>query len=159
MKKTISIIFYLFLCSFNIIAQKGTVAAGGNASGVNGTISYSIGQIDYVTITDSGFTITEGQQQPYEIYVTTGIDETGINLIASVYPNPSNEFLTLVVENNRIENLFFQLYDLQGKLLMNKKIERIQTAICIKEFADDIYFIKIRDRFNDLKTFKIVKNN
>ncbi|HEY0297648.1 MAG TPA: T9SS type A sorting domain-containing protein [Arachidicoccus sp.] len=60
---TISVL--LLLISFPSIAQRGTDASGGDGSGSAGSISYSIGQIDYVMATGSDNTIVDGIQQPY----------------------------------------------------------------------------------------------
>ena len=48
-------------------AQQSPVAAGGVATGTNGTVSFSIGQLVDDTYSNSNNTITPGVQQPYEI--------------------------------------------------------------------------------------------
>jgi len=53
------------LISTKAMAQKNTVAAGGDATGVGGTVSYSIGQINYTTVTSAGGSVSQGLQQVY----------------------------------------------------------------------------------------------
>ncbi len=45
-------------------AQKGVVAAGGTAEGNTGSVSYSVGQLDYVAISTSNGSVLQGIQQP-----------------------------------------------------------------------------------------------
>jgi len=63
----------LYLLSFALMfmvfanAQQSPVAAGGVATGTNGSVSFSIGQLVDDTYSNSSNTITTGVQQPYEI--------------------------------------------------------------------------------------------
>jgi len=156
-KKNLFTIFLSIIGITNIFAQQGSEAVGGDALGSGGAASYSIGQIDYISATGSGGTINQGIQQPYEIFVT-GIDAIGIDLTASVYPNPASDFVLLTVVSSKSENFTFQLYDIQGKILLNKKVESNETPISMSELANAIYFIKVYKNNNEVKTFKIIKN-
>jgi len=71
----------------------------GNATGSQGSVSYSIGHVFYsIHAADVG-SVAEGVQQPYEISVVTGIQEAaGINLIVSAFPNPVTDYLILRVD-------------------------------------------------------------
>ena len=103
--KIIISVFSLFsFGAIDLYSQSNTISAGGQATGAGGFASYSIGQINYNTITAGGITISEGLQSAYEISTVTGVEETNINLSASVYPNPSNGYLILNVEDNKLEN-------------------------------------------------------
>ena len=78
MKKTTLLIPLCTLLSAPIFAQKNTVASGSVAIGAGGTVSYSIGQTDFIAATGGGGRITQGVQQPYEIFVVTGIEKKDI---------------------------------------------------------------------------------
>ena len=157
--ETIAFICFVFLLgNKNLLAQQGTSAGGGEAIGSGGSASYTIGQIDYISAADSGGTITQGIQQPYEILIVTGMDENGIDLTISVYPNPATDFVLLKMENNKLENFTYQLYDIQGKILLNKKVESRKTSISMIDLAQAIYFIKVLKNNIEVKTFKIIKN-
>jgi hypothetical protein len=142
----------------NLLAQQGTNASGGEASGSGGSASFTIGQTDYISATGSGGKINQGIQQPYEILVTTGIDEKGIDLTTSVYPNPTTDFVLLKLENCKSANFTFQLYNIQGKIILNKKVESNETTISMADLADAIYFIKVLNNDKEVKIFKIIKN-
>lgn len=140
----------------DLSAQQNTDASGGNASGIGGSASFSIGQVDYITASDSSGNITQGLQQSYEILIIRGIEEIDINL--TLYPNPAVDFVVLSVQNTTIENMTYMLYDVQGKLIENKKLNDSQTSISMADLANDIYFIKVLNNVSELKIFKIIKN-
>jgi hypothetical protein len=143
---------------FRSYAQNGTVSSGGDASGTGGSISYSVGQIDYITQNGSGGIITQGLQQPYEILVLTGIETKEIQLSVSVYPNPTSDFIILRVKDLSFEDLRYSFYDIHGKLIKEDKISGNETTIIIGELSKANYFIKVTLNKKEIKTFKIIKN-
>ena len=158
-KPIISFFFILSLCLIGLKAQEAIPASGGNASGGGGTVSYSVGQVFYTTIANENGSVAQGVQQPYEISTVTAIEEAkGINLNVSAYPNPATDYLQLKIENYESESLFYQLYDLNGKLLIHKKLEDNITSIPMNAFSPGTYFLKITDNKKEIKTFKIIKN-
>ena len=150
----------LIVSGFTIQAQNAIPATGGNATGTGGKVSYTVGQMVYTTNTGTSGSIAQGVQQPYEISVITGIEEAkDINLIISVYPNPSIDILTLKVENYDYQNLSYILFDIKGILLENKKVTGNLTSISMEDRISGTYFLKVMDNKKEIKTFKIVKNN
>jgi len=118
----LSAILLLGLGLTGLQAQETIPATGGNATGSGGSASYSVGQVVYTTNTGTNGSVAQGVQQPFEISVVTGIEQTkGINLSVSAYPNPATDFLMLKVENYDNGNLSYQLFDMNSKLLQNKK--------------------------------------
>lgn len=147
-----------------ILAQHAVPASGGNASGSGGTVSYSLGQVVYKTYTLTNSSVTEGVQQPFEISLATGIENSAkIDLSCTAYPNPATSYLTLKTENSEKENLSYQLYDVSGRLLENKKVETNETTIYMEQRPAATYFLKVvqtkrASSPTEIKTFKIVKN-
>ena len=142
-----------------LMAQETIPATGGNASGSGGTASYSVGQVVYTTNTGTNGSVAQGVQQPFEISVVTGIDQAkGINLNCSVYPNPTTDYLVLKVENYDNGNLSYQLFDMQGKLLENKKVTGNETRISMETLVPATYFVKVVQGNKEVKIFKIIKN-
>jgi hypothetical protein len=146
------------MSSIMLMAQKGTVASGGNALGTGGSASYSIGQTDYITASGAGGTITQGIQQPYEIYVITGIETYGINLSLSVYPNPTTDLVTLSVKNTSTEKMSYILSDVQGKIIRKEKLTDNETSIFMADLRKSTYLVKVLNNNKEVKTFKIIKN-
>jgi hypothetical protein len=156
----LSIVFVLGVgLTVNLQAQQAIPATGGNASGSGGSVSYTIGQVLYTANTGTNGSMAEGVQQPYEISVVVGIKQAkDINLVCTVYPNPASDFLTLEVEIPDNANLFFQLYNMMGKLLISEKLIDIKTTISMANLAPATYFLKVTDNQEVVKIFKIIKN-
>ena len=158
-KKTLLIA--LTVITFGVIsiqAQEAVSTGGGNASGTGGTVSYTIGQVAYTTQSGSGDTITQGVQQPFEIFVVTALEQAkDITLQFLVYPNPVSEYVKLEVENYKIENLSYQLYDVNGKLLVTSKIENSETSITMSSLASGTYLLDVFQSKTNINTFKIIK--
>jgi opacity protein-like surface antigen len=162
MKQEKKILIILFLCGFWTVlvqAQETIPATGGNATGSGGSVSYTVGQIAYSTLSGTNGSVIQGVQQPIEISVVTGVDEArGINLLFSAYPNPATDFVTLKVGNYDNSDLSYELLDINGILLENKKIEGIETTIQFENRTPSVYFLKVTDNNKVVKTFKIIKN-
>lgn len=159
-RKFVPVAALLLLELGNLQAQETLIATGGNASGSGGSVSYSVGQVAYITCTGTGGgSVAEGVQHPYEIYVVTSIAETdNISLEISVYPNPTKDHLTLQVHESDPANLHFLLYDMMGNLLQNGKITGNRTSIVMNKLVPATYFIKVIRGNKELRTFKIIKN-
>jgi hypothetical protein len=147
-------------------AQTSVNATGGDATGSGGSVSYSVGQVVYSTSTGTSGSVAQGVQQPFEISVETSIEEAkGINLSVKAYPNPTSDYLQLKVESEKLKDLSFQLYDMNGKLLLNEKITGTQTSIVMSNLVPATYFVKViqgnnevgAKQLNVVKIFKIVK--
>jgi hypothetical protein len=132
--------------------------SGGNASGSGGTVSYSVGQIVYTTNTGANGSVSQGVQQPYEISIVTSMEEVnGINLTISAFPNPTTDYLTLKADKVEYQNLYFHLYDLNGKIIQENKVAQSETKISMTDLPPSTYFLKVTDNQKEVKTFKIVK--
>ena len=140
------------------MAQQATVTSGGNATGSGGNISYSIGQVAYKTQTGTSGIITQGVQQPFEIVTLSGEEFTSIVLEAVVYPNPTTWTVNLIVKNYALENLNYQLFDINGRIIEEKKVLNQETTINLEGYANAIYILKLNDNKKEIKTFKIIKN-
>jgi hypothetical protein len=161
MKHTKSFLCFLLLSTFCITilqAQATIPATGGNATGSEGSVSYTMGQITCNTLSGTNGTVAQGVQQPYEISVVTAIENAkGINLECTVYPNPTRGLVKLIVESIDFENLRFRLFDINGILLQNKKVESRETEIFMDNLSSSVYFLKVIKNNLEVKVFKIVK--
>jgi hypothetical protein len=152
------VILLLIMGVTGLHAQEAISAAGGDAAGSGGSVSYTIGQVGYTSNTGTDGSVAAGVQQPFEISIISGIEEArGINLNCSAYPNPTAEFLFLKVDNYNKQNLWYMLYDITGRLLEHKKIADNETAIDMTDFLPAAYILKVVDNSKLVKTFKIVK--
>jgi hypothetical protein len=150
----------LLLLGFGLTAQaqQATTATGGDATGSGGSVAYSVGQIVYTTHTGTTGSVAQGVQQPYEISVVLGIENSLIDLDISAYPNPTTQNLTLSTGNDISETLHFQLCDLSGKIIERRKISNRTETIHMENLATGPYFLKVSNANNEVKIFKIIKN-
>lgn len=146
---------FLLLATTNLKAQESPVVAGGEATGESLTISYSVGQLVYTTNTGNNGSVAQGIQQAYQISTVVGINKTNLRL--EVYPNPTTNLLQLVIEDNKLENLEYQLYDLKGKLIKNKKVNTGITNIEMSMLPTSTYLLNINNNKQTIKSFKIIK--
>lgn len=154
-----SSVLLIFIGLTGLHAQNAIPASGGNASGSGGSVSYTVGQIVYTKNTGTNGSSSQGVQQPYEISIITGLEAAkDINLIFSVYPNPTTDFLTLKLMNFDKENLSYWLYSVSGNLIETKKILAVETQISMATLVSGTYFLKVVQGNKEVKTFKIIKN-
>ena len=156
MKKIIALI--IFGCSIiSIQAQQTTVSAGGDASGIGGTFSYSIGQVVYTYNYGTDVILAQGVQQPFEIS-TLGLDNYQINLVMQTYPNPTRDYLVLNVHALDLSNMIFQLYDVNGRLIETRTMFSPIETICMMNLPSSVYVLKVINNNKEVKSFKIIKN-
>ncbi len=141
-----------------LLAQEALLTTGGDASGSGGSVSYSIGQIFCTSGTGTNGTVSQGVQQPFEISAISGFEQAkDITLHYKVYPNPTTDHVRLKVDKYTIDKISYQLYDINGKILENKKIESNETTISMVDLLPATYFLRVTDDFKKVKTFKIIK--
>ena len=159
-KLKLGVVTLIWLGLNSLQAQKTIPATGGQANGSDGLASYTVGQVVYTTnVGTNGNSVSQGVQQPYEIQVVTAIPEAkDINLSVSAYPNPTTDYLTVKVENYETANLKYQVFDINGKLLQTVKATGTETNIETNNLVPANYFVKVLDKQNEIKTFKIIKN-
>ena len=140
------------------MAQNAIVASGGNATGSGGTSNYTVGQVAYTNQVGSNGSFNQGVQQPIEIFTLGSDDFPQITLAISVYPNPTSAFVNLSIANYNSENICYQLFDFNGRVVKFDKINQQQIQISLNNSPNAIYFLTVLDNNKVLKTFKIIKN-
>ncbi len=149
--------FLLLLCSITATAQQATLAAGGDASGSGGTVSYSVGQVAYTTVSGSSARLSQGVQQAYEIY-SVGIEDWAAGMLMNVFPNPTTDQVTLEVAGSHPLPIAYRLTDTHGRLIGSETITTSQTLIDMRHCAEATYFLTVTVADRQVQTFKIVKN-
>lgn len=153
--KILNVIF--FLAAFQINAQQAVVSSGANATGSNGNVSYTVGQLIYTTNFSATGSISQGVQQAYEIQTVMGLDNFDINLEFVVYPNPTADWLAIDIKNYNYETLRYQLFDINGRLVLSDKIVSDSTILKMQELSTSMYLLKVLSNNKEVKTFKIFK--
>jgi hypothetical protein len=75
-KITFIICYILTFLFYDSGAQKTTSSSGGIITGKGGSISYSVGQVTKFYLNETKGSVAQGVQQPFEIYLITGIVQT-----------------------------------------------------------------------------------
>jgi hypothetical protein len=78
------------------------------------------------------------------------LDQT-LNLV-QIFPNPANSVINIT---NLKANSTIQLFNIQGKLIVEKKFSEENPSLNIENLSNGLYTIKI----NGLKSLKFVKSN
>lgn len=157
-RKSAIVLVLCILCIEKIQSQSTIPATGGSAIGSGGTVTYSVGQLAWHMFPGSNGTILEGVQQPFEISVVTSVENTEyINLVCTVYPNPTHRVIKLIVELADYKILRFQLYDINGTVLQDKQIQDRETKITMDNLFSSIYFLRVIINNREIKVFKIIK--
>lgn len=140
-----------------VIYHQVIPACGGTSIGGNGSSTYTLGQMVFNSFVASAGTLSEGIQQPAEIYFT-GFNPNQLSAEITVYPNPTDDYIILNVKQDVLqETLSYQLFDLNGRLFRNDKIKESETIIRIKDLPSSCYLLKIVNKNNQSKTYKIIK--
>ena len=160
-----SCILLLFSIGLTLIqAQNATISTGGNAIGTDGSVSYSIGQSNYITNRSNTGSVNQGNQQPFEISIISGLEQAeSILLECFVYPNPTTDFLRLKLQDYNAANLSYMVYDINGVQLISKKVTGAETEISLQGQKSGTYFLKVlqlkvTSNQQEIKVFKIIKN-
>ena len=159
-RKQKKLIILLFVC-FGIPglqAQEAVMSAGGDAGGSGGNISYSLGQVAYLSVSNTTCSVNQGVQQPYELFFTR-VNETNDNRPELlIYPNPTSTNVTLSSDYRTLENRTYQFFNTNGKLLFNQKVTEKRTLIPMEWLPASTYILKVIENEKEVKTFKIIKN-
>ena len=155
--RTISLMLS-FVVSISLCAQSSINSAGAEATGQGGSLSYSVGQVVYSSSSSSAGAVSAGVQQAYEVSVATQVSATNLNIDASVYPNPTTDFLILNVSEIE-ENYTYLVTDINGKQLKTGLINNTQTSLDFSSYVTGTYFIKLAGQDNsNIKNFQVIKN-
>lgn len=139
-------------------AQETTLSTGADYSNSNGSISFSIGQTTFNSNENTSGLESQGIQQPFEIYlITNSIKDQSIYDI-SLYPNPTTDQIFLETKSSQDQIIQIQLYNMEGKLILNNEINDEKAKIDFSNYTSGQYLIKIKNSNNKTQSFNIIKN-
>lgn len=173
MKRFYILIVLQTLFVLGLSAQNAVVSSGGDFSGTNCSISYSVGQVGYNAY-EGNIRLNEGVQQPYEIYDvteeavalqdgnselrgTTDMEEIVRSISLSAYPNPTDDFLNLVVDGDDLGAMKCTVYDVSGRQISERSIFVGETRLDMGGLPPATYFVRVTEGNELLRTFKVVK--
>ena len=157
MKHANCVMIAFFLLATVIQAQEVVSTAGSYGETSSGSLSWTIGEPVIETITDGTNTLTQGFQQS-KLTVTTINDLKFTSIELSVYPNPTNSFLSIEVKTDKQRDLLLSLFDINGKLILQKKMAGNKQTIKMQNYKPATYILKVTEGNKDIKTYQIVKH-
>ena len=156
MQKRFLTVSALFVGVFSF-GQTSVNAAGGGTSNASGSISYSIGQVAYQSVSNTSGSLSQGVQHAFEIS-TLSLKENKFNFTLNAFPNPTTENLNLRVGNYKQEKLAYKLIDMEGKVISEASMISEETTIDMKQLPVATYFVEVHNEGKKVQTFKIIKN-
>ncbi len=157
-------IILIFFIYFNAIGQSDALntlnrgyASGGEATGAVGTISYSVGQVFYSYMEAGNSSISAGVQQASDQNSNLSLEDSQVEIIVSVYPNPVTDYAIISISDYQDKELMYHIYNLQGRLILMDVLNSDHTSIYTNDLSASTYFLKISENNQIIKTFKIVK--
>lgn len=151
------ITFSYILTGIVSYGQTSVVTSGGSVSNNSGSISYSIGQVAYQSVSNTSGSVSQGVQHAFEIS-TLSLEENKFNFTLNAFPNPTTENLNLRVGNYKQEKLAYKLIDLEGKVISEASMHSEETTIEMKQLPVATYFVEVHNEGKKVQTFKIIKN-
>jgi hypothetical protein len=134
----------------SLFAQQSTNAAGGEATGTNGTVSYTVGQVDYINFSNSEVSISLGVQQPYILIA----DEGEFQIL--VYPNPTPSKIKIKILKPGTDDMQVTMYTVLGQELLTRDLNEGETTISLSPFSPATYILQLRIG-ETIRTYKIIK--
>lgn len=154
MKKEVKFILLSLVVQSNLSAQqisRSSISSSGMTEMKGGiVIQQSVGQpalVNHVNVDGTG--LRQGFQQP--IYF---IEEQN-DLNVTLYPNPNHGEFSFIVEESSEIKLQFQLFDQQGKLIIQGKTDaNVLTPISIQNPTPGMYHLKVNSD-TKVSSFKV----
>lgn len=161
MKFRIAIIVVLVVgFGHNCLAQSNTVSSGTNLQNSSGSVSYTVGQIDFRTSNGSAGVVSEGVQQPAEFFIVNIAEHpTAMEYAISAYPNPASHQITVALQSILESNLDYALYDLGGQLIHVGRLQTESTTINLQQLAAGNYILQVYKDDISIKSIQIIKSH
>lgn len=108
-----------------------------------------------ITSSDGGATFSNQPRNPMirlNLGSAVGIEENEA-IAANIYPNPANELINIVLNEN-IQNATVELIDITGKVVLTKTINS-NTNIAVEDLARGIYTLRLFTE-NNVQTTQVV---
>ena len=148
----------LFSMAAATLAQQGVTASGGDISGAAGSVSYSVGQVFYQSLSGAAGELNEGVQQPYESLSVSIFEPRKNEIEISIFPNPTLGRLNIALNELTGNKLEYRIIDLQGQLWEENKLKSSRTRVELHRLPAAPYLLQIWQDKQLIQSFKIIKN-
>lgn len=151
-------IIVMCLYSGSCFSQQVVSSAGGQGSGTNVQLSWTVGETMIETFAGTSAILTQGfHQSKLLVTAVKPLVYPGISL--EVFPNPVTSALQLQVKGEEIPELMVRLFDMNGRVVHVEAVKAMPGMISMEKFTPGTYLLKVYSASDDpLKTFKVIKN-
>jgi hypothetical protein len=166
MKNLLFLFFTILICE---LAQSQKLkpeiisAGGGLMSNANVKVTFTIGEPVTGKILNGSRVLWQGFQQYWKISTSTSIAELTTNHFNfNVYPNPTKDFINILLQTSQTESMVISIVDMNGKVFNQQKIvDKItEKQIDVANYPSGIYLLRITTvSGKHLGTFKLQKIN
>lgn len=106
-----------------------------------------------ITVDNNGNLLINGKQEQSTSLKAVAIDE-GVN----IFPNPSNDLITVEIPDKDIGVVYAEINNSDGKMIFMKQYNSNLFNIDLSDFSNGLYFISIKNKNGQLiQTKKIIK--
>jgi hypothetical protein len=154
-KKSIIPIVVFISFGFSSFGQNAISSTGGHFKSSGGSTSFTVGQVAYVLKKGTGSYLNEGVQQVYT-KKTTPVEELVYLKEVQLYPNPTQETMTLILSSKEDIQVRYTIMDYLGKEIRNGNILSEKSEISLMDLPAGNYFISLKSK-KENRIFKIVK--
>ena len=143
--KTIFAILISCFTVCNVLSQSNIVTAGGDAASATGSVSYSIGQIDFQYSSSVDYSVSEGVQQAYSFDTALSINDIQYDFQLSIWPNPSVDEMNLEFTTNYELPLSLTVTDVKGAIVASQSVTQGQYSFDVNTWAAGTYYVNLND--------------
>ena len=134
----------------NVLSSSGNHFSNGSVQ-----VSYTIGEPVIETVSNPSNTLTQGFHQTSWNFL--GVEDLNSDLILTVFPNPVGDALT--VKTEQYNNLSYQLFDENGKLIFEGNLLNSETLLYTSNLQPAAYSLRIlNNQLEMVKLFKLLKS-
>ena len=159
MKKSITILMvsaFLMLANTTLRAQEVIGTSGSQNKTGRAQLSWTIGEVAVNTLGSASMSITEGFHQS-KLIVSDVEQFNEIPFPISVYPNPVSTYVTLKIEESKLNNLTYQLFNIDGRKISSKSVVSTETVIDFTALPATTYLLRVSDNKKEVAVITIVK--
>lgn len=152
--KSLSFLFFCLFLVTIVSAQEVVSTQGDSYSNSSGIVDFTIGEVVINTLNDGSNDLTQGFHQTN--WTITSVEDIS-NYNVSIFPNPTDDVIN--VKTSVFEGVYYVFYDINGKLLKEGNLTSGQTPIDVSQFAAGSYILTLNNKSENLKKFKLIKQN
>ena len=131
---------------------------GGHSRNNQFSLDYTIGEVvtEFGEDTLNNVHLTQGFQQTMLAIVS--VEEHVLDIEIDVYPNPAVDYLNVSIPTLQ-EDMQFALFDMQGKLIEQQKINSQAFTIGFSNMSTGNYLLVFTNKDQRIKTLQVQKSH